>query len=219
MRKLNLISVCAVVLALAGCSANTESTYGDGSGRSKLAPVTEAQKLQGKDARKDRRELKALMTKGNSGPVDPVVTPWCAGFMNAVLSNTGWETTGSLRARSFLAYGPKTNDPGHGDIVILRRGRDNWSGHVGFFMGYEYYDGTKYVKVLGGNTEKKVDVGYFPVNKVLGFRSLNDSLHTEKPTQTKTTGQPQLARLKQNKFEQKNVQELVAYNNRFQSDW
>jgi uncharacterized protein (TIGR02594 family) len=207
------------MLALAGCSANTESTYGDGSRRSKLAPVAEAQRLQGKDARKDRRELKALMSNGNAGPVDPVITPWCAGFMNAVLSNTGWETTGSLRARSFLHYGLKTSNPDHGDIVVLRRGHDNWSGHVGFFMGYEYYDGTKYVKVLGGNTEKKVDVGYFPVNRVLGFRSLTETPYTEKLTPTKTTSQTQLAKLKQNKFEQKNVQELVAYNNRFQSDW
>lgn len=219
MRSSSLISVCAVVLALAGCSANTESTYGDGSRRSKLAPVAEAQRLQGKDARKDRRELKTLMANGNTGPVDPLITPWCAGFMNAVLSNTGWETTGSLRARSFLQYGLKTLEPGHGDIVVLRRGRDNWSGHVGFFMGYEYYEGTKYVKVLGGNTEKKVDVGYFPVNKVLGFRSLGDSYHAEKSAPAKTSSQPQLARLKQPSFEHKNVQELIAYNNRFQTNW
>jgi uncharacterized protein (TIGR02594 family) len=140
--------------------------------------------MVGKDARNDRTELKKLMADGNSGqPVDPVLTPWCAGFMNAVLTRTGWGSTQSLAARSFLNYGAKTKDPDEGDIVVLRRGRDGWSGHVGFFMGYEYYDGTKYVKVLGGNTEKKVDVGYFPVNRVLGYRRLDDAVVAQQQMQ------------------------------------
>ena len=218
MRRLSLISVCVAVL-LAGCAANTETTYGDGS-RSKIAPLAEAQRFQGKDAKKDRRELKTLMTNGNTGPVDPAITPWCAGFMNAVLANTGWESTGSLRARSFLNYGTKTTEPDQGDIVVLRRGRDNWSGHVGFFMGYEYYDGTKYVKVLGGNTERKVDIGYFPVNRVLGFRRLDETASVESVTPKSSQPRRAVAKIEQPKFEHKNMNELVAYNNRFQpNNW
>lgn len=219
MRIITLISVGAALL-LAGCAANTDTTYADRATRSKTAPLAEAQRFQGKDARKDRRELKTLMANGNTGPVDPAITPWCAGFMNAVLTNTGWESTGSLRARSFLNYGSKTNTPNEGDIVVLRRGRDNWSGHVGFFMGYEYYDGTKYVKVLGGNTEKKVDIGYFPVNRVLGFRSLDENASSALSSNTNTQPRKQVARYDQSKFEKKNVQELLAYNNRFQpNNW
>jgi uncharacterized protein (TIGR02594 family) len=176
MRITSLIAV-GVAIALAGCAANTDTTYADGfSAKSRLAPLESAQQLQGKDARRDRHELKRVMASGNTQPVDPATTPWCAGFMNAMLARNGWSTTQSLQARSFLRFGTKTASPEDGDIVVLRRGRNGWSGHVGFFMGYEYYDGTKYVKVLGGNTERKVDIGYFPVNRVLGYRRLDETV-------------------------------------------
>ena len=45
------------------------------------------------------------------------------------------------------------------------------AGHVGFFMGYEWFEGVKYVKVLGGNTDHAVQVGYFPASKVVGYRT------------------------------------------------
>ena len=171
MRRLALIAVCACMF-LGGCAGDIATT--DTEGRSRLAPVAEAQRWVGKDAHQNRTELKKLMAAGNQGqPVDPAVTPWCAGFMNAMLTKTGWGSTNSLAARSFLNYGARTKDPNEGDIVVLRRGHSNWTGHVGFFMGYEYYDGTTYVKVLGGNTNRSVDMGYFPVNRILGFRRLN----------------------------------------------
>ena len=44
------------------------------------------------------------------------------------------------------------------------------AGHVGFFEGYEWFEGVKYIKVYGGNTAKSVQVGYFPANQVLGYR-------------------------------------------------
>ena len=133
--------------------------------------VMEAKQWEGKSAKKDRKELKNLFVDGNIPPVDPMRTPWCAAFANAILSRNGFETTKSLMARSFLNWGFKTKDPKEGDIVVLKRGRDGVSGHVGFFQGYETIDGTTYVKVLGGNTDHAVQVGYYPINKVLGFRT------------------------------------------------
>lgn len=133
--------------------------------------VMEAKQWEGKTAKKDRKELKDLFAGGNMPPVDPMRTPWCAAFANAILSRSGYETTNSLMARSFLAWGVKTKDPKEGDIVVLKRGRDGVSGHVGFFQGYEIVDGVTYVKVLGGNTDKAVQVGYYPVNRVLGYRT------------------------------------------------
>jgi len=53
----------------------------------------------------------------------------------------------------------------------LARGHNSAAGHVGFFMGYEWFEGVKYVKVLGGNTDHAVQVGYFPVSKVVGYRT------------------------------------------------
>lgn len=138
---------------------------------SKPEVVMEAKKWEGKSARRDRKELANLMREGNNVPVDPLRIPWCAGFANAILNRQGYETTGSLTARSFLSWGIKTKEPKEGDIVVLSRGKDKASGHVGFFVGYENLEGTTYVKVLGGNTDHAVQVGYFPVNRVLGYRT------------------------------------------------
>lgn len=136
--------------------------------------VVEAKKWEGKHARTDRKELANLMKDGNNQkPVDPVRIPWCAGFVNAILARTGHETTESLQARSFLSWGEKTKNPKVGDIVILTRGKSRYTGHVGFFEGYEWDGSALYVKVLGGNQNKSVNVAYFPVTKVLGYRTAN----------------------------------------------
>ena len=133
--------------------------------------VMEAKQWEGKSVKNNRKELRDLFAGGNMPPIDPVRTPWCAAFANAILSRNGYETTNSLMARSFLAWGMKTKDPKEGDIVVLKRGRGGMLGHVGFFQGYEVIDGITYVKVLGGNTDHAVQVGYYPVNKVLGYRT------------------------------------------------
>jgi len=137
-----------------------------------VKPVyAEAKKWEGKNAKKNRGELKNLMAAGNNNqPVDPVRIPWCAGFVNAILARSGYETTGSLMARSFLHYGVVTKEPEIGDIVVTKRGSSQMAGHVGFFEGYEWFEGIKYIKVYGGNTAKSVQVGYFPANQVLGYR-------------------------------------------------
>jgi uncharacterized protein (TIGR02594 family) len=133
--------------------------------------VMEAKQWEGKTAKNNRKELKDLFAGNNMPPVDPMRTPWCAAFANAILSRSGFETTNSLMARSFLNWGSKTKEPKEGDIVVLKRGRGTTFGHVGFFQGYEIIDGITYVKVLGGNTDHAVQVGYYPVSKVLGYRT------------------------------------------------
>lgn len=134
--------------------------------------ISEASKLEGLHARKDKEVIKKYLKASNSNeePVDPTKIPWCAAFANAVLRRTGYEGTESLMARSFLSWGQKTTQPKEGDVVVLKRGRSNETGHVGFFNGYEWYGSQLYVKVLGGNQNKAVNVAYFPVNYVLGYR-------------------------------------------------
>lgn len=132
--------------------------------------VVEAKKWEGKTARKDRRELRELFADVDM-PIDPTHIPWCAAFANAILNRSGYETTKSLMARSFLHWGTKTKNPEEGDIVVLKRGRNGATGHVGFFQGYEWVNGVQYVKVLGGNTDHAVQIGYFPVSAVLGYRT------------------------------------------------
>jgi uncharacterized protein (TIGR02594 family) len=133
--------------------------------------LEEAKKFQGKTAKNNKKELKALFVENNIPPVDPVYIPWCAAFANAILNRQGIEGTNSLLARSFLNWGYKTKDPKEGDIVVVKRGRSEWAGHVGFFAGYEWYNGVKYVVVYGGNTDRSVQAGYFLENKVLGYRT------------------------------------------------
>jgi hypothetical protein len=52
--------------------------------------------------------------------------------------------------------------------VVLERGNDPLSGHVGFFRQMSA-DGSK-VYVLGGNQGDAVSIAAFPANKVLGYR-------------------------------------------------
>lgn len=95
--------------------------------------------------------------------VNPIQTPWCAAFVNAVLNETGLRGTGSNHAMSFANYGVKTNDPQKGDIVVMTT-------HVGFFDGYTYRNGKKYVVVLGGNQANKVQISQYPASKVVSYR-------------------------------------------------
>jgi uncharacterized protein (TIGR02594 family) len=151
-------------------AAKAENSWFGSSSAPKI--INEASRLEGLNARKDKEEIKSYLKAGNSHqtPVDPTRTPWCAAFANAVLRRTGYEGTDSLMARSFLSYGIKTKDPKEGDIVVLKRGKSKITGHVGFFNGYEWEGDQLYVKVLGGNQNKSVNVAYFPVNYVLGYR-------------------------------------------------
>lgn len=140
----------------------------------KSPTYAEAKKWEGKNSRdkNDRKELTMLFNESIIPPIDPGKLPWCAAFANAILNKLGHEGTNSLMARSFLNYGAPTKNPQVGDIVVTKRGRGTIAGHVGFFEGYEEVDGVKYVKVFGGNTDKMVSTGWFPVTAVLGFRKI-----------------------------------------------
>ncbi len=128
--------------------------------------VVVAKQYEGLDARRHRVALRNLMD------IDPLRIPWCAGFVNAVLYQSGVQGTSSLQARSFLRWGVSTRNPQKGDIVVFTRGRNRATGHVGFYIGQEVIDGVRYILVLGGNQNKAVNVAYYPANKLLGFRTL-----------------------------------------------
>lgn len=140
----------------------------------KSGTYAEAKKWEGKNSRnkEDRKELTMLFNESTIPPIDPGKLPWCAAFANSILNKLGLEGTNSLMARSFLHYGAPTKNPQVGDIVVTKRGRGNVAGHVGFFEGYEVVDGITYVKIFGGNTDKMVSTGWFPVTAVLGFRKI-----------------------------------------------
>ena len=115
----------------------------------------------GMKERPNREELKNLVG------VDPATVAWCAAFMNAVLDKAGSKGTGSLSARSFLNWGTATDNPGYGDVVVLKRGRSSSAGHVGFYEGMNP-DGT--IRVFGGNQSNGVGTANFKASDVLGYR-------------------------------------------------
>lgn len=111
--------------------------------------------------------LSAYLGKANP-KLDPTVTPWCAGYVNSVLQNSGRQGTGSLAAKSYLNYGEPVKTPSQGDIVVLNRTNNPALGHVGFVESINQQNGT--VNVLGGNQDNSVSIKAYPMSKVAGFR-------------------------------------------------
>lgn len=134
--------------------------------------LAKAESTIGLNTATDRTLLRNKLSKANGQTVDPARIPWCAAWMNMVLDESGMQTTGSLMARSFLAWGrPVSGEPKIGDVVVLRRGRNRDSGHVGFFYGFVVKDGAKMVALLGGNQGKAVGISYYPISKVIAYRA------------------------------------------------
>jgi len=133
-----------------------------------------AESMIGMTARGNRRDLVKLFSDTIEKTVDPVRTPWCAAWANAVLEKEGIKGTNSLLARSFLNWGSITTNPKKGDVVVLARGgKRSISGHVGFLVERAEVNGRRYVKVLGGNTRKYVQMSWYPESKVLGYRKVS----------------------------------------------
>jgi uncharacterized protein (TIGR02594 family) len=129
----------------------------------------------GMQERLDREQLYTLVG------VDPVQTEWCAAFVNAILERHGVPGSTSvsehpLLARSFLSWGESVNEPKRGDIVIFRRGTEDWQGHVAIYLNTVIRDGKTYYRVLGGNQNDEVNVAEYSVNRLLGIRRINNPL-------------------------------------------
>ena len=89
---------------------------------------------------------------------------WCADFVNFVLRRTGYPTTNSRAAKSFLDYGKRIDSPRVGAIVVLTRGKNG--GHVGIVRGT---DGAGNIIVISGNHGNKVWESPYPKERVLGY--------------------------------------------------
>ena len=118
--------------------------------------VALAKDFEGLNERTDRRSLKAITG------VDPVQTPWCAAFINALLDRQGMRGSDSNAALSFLSWGVKTQDPRPGDIVVMR-------GHVTIFVAFS--EDRRSFFGIGGNQNNSVRVGEYSVSKVISYRT------------------------------------------------
>ncbi len=110
--------------------------------------------------------LEALKWIGASSTQVGVPYPdlWCADFINFVLRRTGYATTNSRAARSFLEYGKRIDEPRVGAIVVLTRGKEG--GHVGIVRGT---DGKGNIVVVSGNHGNRVAESVYPRHRVLGY--------------------------------------------------
>lgn len=110
-------------------------------------------------------------------------TAWCAAFVGAMLHRAGMPNTGSLAARSYLAWGEPVDraDAREGDVVIFSRGSSAWQGHVGFFVK----DNGDTITVLGGNQSNAVMRRPYGVNSqtstLLGIRRMRPQTRQEAP--------------------------------------
>jgi len=105
---------------------------------------------------------------------------WCSAFVNHIATEVGAERTDKGLARSWLGVG-KMILPQHvlpGNLVILRRGKSRWQGHVGFVIRLNRKRG--YVYVLGGNQSNRVCIRDYPLSRVLGYRALGTYKHRVK---------------------------------------
>ena len=105
------------------------------------------------------------------GTNQPDEIPWCSAFVVAVARICGLPSSNSAAARSWLSVGQLIDlgDAWPGDdIVILSRGENPASGHVGFYAGRD----ADTVTVLGGNQSNAVTLQRFPRARLLGVRRL-----------------------------------------------
>lgn len=151
------------------CHTRVDSSPGD-----KIPNFIENAKSEiGLNAHTDRQKLKTELSQANKQTIDPAFIPWCAAWANKVLADAGIQGTDSLMARSFLAWGqPVTGMPKIGDVVVLRRGRNRYAGHVGFFYGFvDDANGVQKIAVLGGNQGQAVKISYYPITRVIAYRT------------------------------------------------
>jgi uncharacterized protein (TIGR02594 family) len=94
-------------------------------------------------------------------------TPWCAGFVGAMLEDVGIKSTRSGMARSYATWGQPCG-PVPGAIVVYWRGsKTGTAGHVGFVVGK---DQAGNIMTLGGNQGNAVTIAPFSPARVLGYR-------------------------------------------------
>lgn len=181
MRAILLLSLC-----LSGCSL----LKGVGMTPLKDVPpqLETASNYYGLNERADRSELKDLLG------VDPVYTEWCAAFVNSVLDEAGIEPTESLLARSYETWGIAASDPKPGDIMVFKRGKQQWQGHVGFFVTEVWWNNKHYWVVLGGNQDQSVSYKLYPVDtpKLLAIRTVREPTVTMSTMNWKQEGVPLL---------------------------
>ena len=94
-------------------------------------------------------------------------TPWCAGFVGAMLEDCGIKSTRSGMARSYEKWGQPCGAVPGAIVVFWRGSKSSGSGHVGFVTGKDQHGN---IMVLGGNQSDAVNIKPFSTDRVVGYR-------------------------------------------------
>lgn len=114
-------------------------------------------------------------------------TPWCAGFVGAMLEYCGIKSSRSAAARSYSWGGfRKLKKPIPGAIVVFwRKSMSSGLGHVGFLDSVDRYGNPN---VLGGNQGDEVNIKPFSKSRLVGYYWPNSVPVPGEDAQVKDTG-------------------------------
>jgi uncharacterized protein (TIGR02594 family) len=94
---------------------------------------------------------------------------WCSAAVNAWMMESNIRGTGSLVARSWLSWGRAVDSRKiipRGAVLIFRRGKSSWQGHVCLCLNDR--DGT--LTVIGGNQKDGVTIDRYRKAALIGAR-------------------------------------------------
>lgn len=94
-------------------------------------------------------------------------TPWCAGFVGAMLEDCGIISTRSGMARSYDKWGQPCGAIPGAVVTFWRGSKTGGSGHVGFLTGR---DQSGNLMILGGNQGDAVNIKPFSTSRLIGYR-------------------------------------------------
>lgn len=140
--------------------------------------------------KKDNLTIVGYAKEAGHAWVNDDETPWCSIFMDWVCMKAGVERTHKANARSWLDVGidplppagtsPQVGEertaPKTGDVVVLKRGTNPNSGHVGIYINQVDTEPGKmeFIRVLGGNQGNEVKISVFNKKDILGYRKLRE---------------------------------------------
>jgi len=94
-------------------------------------------------------------------------TPWCSGYVSAMLEDCGIKSTRSGMARSYEKWGQPCGAIPGAVAVFWRGSRSSGFGHVGFLTGKDQHGN---LMILGGNQGDAVNIKPFSTSRLVGYR-------------------------------------------------
>lgn len=116
---------------------------------------------------------------------------WCAGFVGAMLFESGYKNTGSLAARSYEKYGTKLDAPVPSCIAVFPRAGSPTLGHVGIVEKVLGQD----IQIISGNDNDSVRRSLRKISSAIAFRMPIKSTDATRAVQPKSILKSKIVRI------------------------